>query len=918
MKTVVCLAGLLGLLFVSFSPLVPRASGADAAKPALAPDVEPLLDRVAAFYKKAAAFKVRVTQTTKRGDSDPREIAASVTLQKPNKLSVEVTEAGEATLLHADGTQFVVYQAAENSYFKSGAVPPLGTLVQGFAPGLDSLVADDPKTSILEGVKSAAIVREEKVGGAACIRVHFEQKGAPADVWIEKGAQPFVRRLTLKHPQAGDYAVQFDDWEINPKLTANTFAFVPPKDAREIKPGQREPVKIEPIKVPEKAYTWADFKRQQLAWCERVVVAPFKARLKGEAWNAAAASFVPKALDIWTTYEVLKPADISEEGRKLIEGGCEDPLVLYLAGFLRYRVSDDWRIANVPFEKAFKKAKDDPKLSRALARFIALGLLDARRRGGYAGEEFKKHAIDWTRASLEDGSYGKDDDFLFVHHQVAGAGDDFFDREFEKLAEIYESPALPEWAQRALRGHVEVKRAWKSRGGGWASEVKEEGWKGFGEHLAKAKTELTQAWKLRPDRPEAATEMITVTMGGGGNPGETERTWFDRAIAAQFDYTPAYSNVLWSYRPRWGGSHEQMFEFGKACLATARFDTEVPTFFFRACNDIDSELEDWRPFYRQPEIAKVFLEASRTFAEHPARAHERQMRASYLAVNAWMAGEYKLAAATLEKVGDKLHPDAALKLKNHRSDEATFRAEVAIFSGPARADFEKAEALFADGKLEPSREAFASAAKKAGDKARGTIDSRLALVDFEREYAKGEWVKIKPDPTLAQWRVSKGDWSADADGTLVNKGDDGQALILFRGRVGGEFELRGEFQITAPEQCCRMLGVAFGWRKDLKEMWGNCEVWQSGKGPIHASLLNGYYTAGEAEVKTDLQAVNRFYIRSRADKLTYRINDQTIFEDHEPNKVDTGGPDGLIGFAGHKFCKKNTTKIRNVEVRRLD
>ncbi|MEZ5988370.1 MAG: hypothetical protein R3F30_04475 [Planctomycetota bacterium] len=54
------------------------------------------------------------------------------------------------------------------------------------------------------------------------------------------------------------------------------------------------------------------------------------------------------------------------------------------------------------------------------------------------------------------------------------------------------------------------------------------------------------------------------------------RMWFDRAVAAQFDYIRAYVNLFWALRPRWHGSIEQLYAFADECLATKRYDTEVP------------------------------------------------------------------------------------------------------------------------------------------------------------------------------------------------------------------------------------------------------------------------------------------------------------------------------------------------------
>jgi hypothetical protein len=105
--------------------------------------------------------------------------------------------------------------------------------------------------------------------------------------------------------------------------------------------------------------------------------------------------------------------------------------------------------------------------------------------------------------------------------------------------------------------------------------VKEKGWEGFAGHLAKAREHLVAAYRLDPSRPEAAAEMIPVTMGQNSE-GESEEVWFERAVKAQVDFAPAYVSMSWALRPRWGGSTEAMYKLADRCASSDRFDTSVP------------------------------------------------------------------------------------------------------------------------------------------------------------------------------------------------------------------------------------------------------------------------------------------------------------------------------------------------------
>jgi hypothetical protein len=100
--------------------------------------------------------------------------------------------------------------------------------------------------------------------------------------------------------------------------------------------------------------------------------------------------------------------------------------------------------------------------------------------------------------------------------------------------------------------------------------------------LLSAREHLIEAWRLHPEFPEAAVQLITLSNDVGGAAGEATRFWFDEAVAVQFDLQEAYQYFLETLRPENGGTHEQMLAFGLECAATKRFDTEVPGVLLRA------------------------------------------------------------------------------------------------------------------------------------------------------------------------------------------------------------------------------------------------------------------------------------------------------------------------------------------------
>ncbi|MBL9141235.1 MAG: hypothetical protein JNK53_05155, partial [Phycisphaerae bacterium] len=145
------------------------------------------------------------------------------------------------------------------------------------------------------------------------------------------------------------------------------------------------------------------------------------------------------------------------------------------------------------------------------------------------------------------------------------------------------------WLREAIIGAYEMRAAWDERGGGYASTVSHEQLSRFASRLERAYVRLHRAWQLNPSRPQAATRLVTVTMGGGAPTEETCRMWFDRALAAQPDFEPAFQAMLWAMRPRWGGSFASMYEVGTAALEGGRFETQAPMMYAKALLDLTEE-----------------------------------------------------------------------------------------------------------------------------------------------------------------------------------------------------------------------------------------------------------------------------------------------------------------------------------------
>lgn len=142
------------------------------------------------------------------------------------------------------------------------------------------------------------------------------------------------------------------------------------------------------------------------------------------------------------------------------------------------------------------------------------------------------------------------------------------------FAEIGESNAVAS----SLMAFSEIRRAWKARGGGWASDVTDEGWQGFREHMAAGIAWAERAHALEPRWPEPYAYFIEQAGSscGSGRP-ESIYELAHRCLECQIDYTYIIHRLRVFMRPRWGnGAPAEAIRTLRALVDIPRPDTIMP------------------------------------------------------------------------------------------------------------------------------------------------------------------------------------------------------------------------------------------------------------------------------------------------------------------------------------------------------
>ena len=619
-------------------------------------------------------------------------------------------------------------------------------------------------------------------------------------------------------------------------------------------------------------------------------------------------------------------SETAEIGKRLLEQGCQDPILkaYYGKAVCRDGRSFDalpllaeslnaWSGSGYPGElrrmsvftlfsegKLYASAMDWPRLRRETAWLVA-----ERVRDGTIDSELRR-AVFWELRSLQGDSRLRDCEDAVVVHEAGS-----------------KEPKADPWIVHMLAANAYLSTGWHHRGGEWAHKVTPEGWRLFGENLQKAAGELGEAMKLHPECPEAAAQMITVAMAGESE--KTPQAWFDAAVAAQFDYMPAYDRLRGALLPRWGGSHEAMYEFGCRCADTHRYDTMVPFVLLHVLDKIDEELgyncQAWR---REGVYARV-KEVLEGMASDPARADGTGLQPTQSSVKtlfvalAARAGEYQEARRYADEVGDRFDRGIFGLWCSHPELEL---ASIYAFTGKGADHITKAWQILEeaprpcpDHVLVTVKDLFQEALDDDGNqRSRAYCQARVADMEGRLAYSAGKWFEKKFDRPLVCWLMPEGVWAQENENSAVGhpRGESGRVLV--RPYFVPLLPLEIEFDVgaDAPITSAMTLGLF------IPES-GQTGV---GKKEYHQFFVRlgdnqaGMVIAGQSEsVPCPLKEVNRLRVQLADGRAVLFVNDTLCLDRNEeefyPEPVfEFGCNDHLYPFV--------SVRVSNVRIRKWD
>jgi hypothetical protein len=218
------------------------------AQPAgIAPEAQRLLKASTDFLASQQQFSVdtRITLEVvlKSGQKIEFNHTASQSVKRPNKLRSERTGDLVNQVFIYDGKSLTLHNPQDKVYAQVAAPDTLESMYEFARTKLDivapasDLMYRNAYDILMDGVTDGFVVGKAVIEGVRCDHLAFRAPQVDLQVWVQEGAQPLPRKFVITTrdlDNAPQFGVTVTKWNLKPTFDAQTFAFIPPADAKKV------------------------------------------------------------------------------------------------------------------------------------------------------------------------------------------------------------------------------------------------------------------------------------------------------------------------------------------------------------------------------------------------------------------------------------------------------------------------------------------------------------------------------------------------------------------------------------------------------------------------------------------------------------------------------------------------------------
>jgi hypothetical protein len=213
---------------------------------AITPEARAVMERMKSALHASQRYSVSAQisrdETLSYGYKLQHNENATMLLELPNKLRVDVSGDIKNRAYYYDGSQFTIYAKDLNVYAKKPVSGNLHDFVERLLdeevdmPLID-LLYNAAQGDLLDDVRVGKVVGETEIDGESVTHLAFRQPEVDWQLWVSNGAQALPRKILITtRYEVGDPQYQaVMRWNLQPKFTASDFNFVPGKGVTQIK-----------------------------------------------------------------------------------------------------------------------------------------------------------------------------------------------------------------------------------------------------------------------------------------------------------------------------------------------------------------------------------------------------------------------------------------------------------------------------------------------------------------------------------------------------------------------------------------------------------------------------------------------------------------------------------------------------------
>lgn len=347
-------------------------------------------------------------------------------------------------------------------------------------------------------------------------------------------------------------------------------------------------------------------------------------------------------------------------------------------------------------------------------------------------------------------------------------------------SELYaQRPDADKWLAAYFLGAANIVWGWDIRGGGFAPQVDKRDFDEFQMRLVMASDQLQFAHKLKPQWPEAATLMVSVSMASNGVTHGSPLDWYNAAAKADPDPISAAKRLTWAAAPRWNSKPEWSRRVMRDALAgnySGAFPQVALTAFLDGADDQKDNLET---LLAAPGVYELLTQTMRNYLKAPKPGMSPDLAREWLLLLAYHADKPADAAAVLASPGFNPRPTFTVA----DAPTSSIRSWASVARSAPLKEIAAAEASIREGRPQSALTALAAAAAKVepGDTAT-LVASRAVLCTKLLQAAKHEAADLsRVEQVLPELPAQSAlhDWLLrGGENVKIERNEDREAIVF--------------------------------------------------------------------------------------------------------------------------------------------